>query len=100
MLAESTGSSCPASLATAANTSSGATPRAASVATRRNAACSSASRVRAARLSAFAIAVAKSSVKEARRDSLSADNGCSVDREPTIMTPQGRPWTMIGDPAT
>ncbi len=38
MLAESTGSSCPASSATAANTTSGGTPRATSVATRRKAA--------------------------------------------------------------
>jgi hypothetical protein len=41
----------------------------------------------AARLSALAIAVAKSSVKEARPDSVSG-NGCSLDREPTIMTPR------------
>ena len=42
----------------------GGMPRATSVATRRNAACSSASRASPARLSAFAIAVATSSVNE------------------------------------
>jgi hypothetical protein len=47
------------------------TPCATSVATRRNAACSSASRAREARLSVFAIAVATSSVKEASRASVS-----------------------------
>jgi len=59
---------------TAANSSSGGTPRATSIATRRNAACSSASRVR---LSAFAIAVAKSSVNEARRASVSVGSASS-----------------------
>jgi hypothetical protein len=40
MVAKSTGNSCPTSSATAANTFSGAAPRATSVATRRSADCS------------------------------------------------------------
>jgi hypothetical protein len=43
MAALPTGSSCPTSSVTAANSSSGGTPRATSVAMRRKAACSSAS---------------------------------------------------------
>ncbi len=79
------------------NTSSGAAPRATSVATRRSAACSSASRARAARLSVFAIAVATSSVKEARRVSVSGGSGCSRV-EPAKIIPHRRPSTMTGVP--
>ena len=95
MFAKSARNSCPTSSATAANTSSDAAPRATSVATRRNAACSSASRAREARLSAFAIAVATSSVNEASRASVSAGSSCSRV-EPAAITPHRPPSTMIG----
>ena len=65
----------------------GGTPRATSVATRRSAACSSASRATPARLSAFVIAIATSSVKEARRTSVSGGSRRSTV-EPTTITPQ------------
>ena len=52
----------PASAATAANTALGGSPRATSVATRRKAACSSATRRSSSRASAFASAVAISSL--------------------------------------
>jgi hypothetical protein len=51
--------------------------------------------VSSARFSAFEIAVATSSVKEARRASVSGPSDCS-SAEPAIMTPQRRPWTMMG----
>jgi hypothetical protein len=76
MAATSTGTSRANSSVTAANTCSGVAPCATSVATRRSAACSSASRARTARLTAFAIAVATSSVNEASRASVSAGS-CS-----------------------
>jgi hypothetical protein len=82
---------------TAEKISSGGTPCAASVATRRSAACSSASRVRAARDSAFAIAVATRSVKEASRASASGGSGCSV-LVPMASTPHRCPSTMTGVP--
>jgi hypothetical protein len=69
------------------------------VATRRSPACSCASRDRAARLSAFATAVATSSVKEASRVSLSSGSGCSRVDPPTIA-PHRFPSTMIGVPTT
>ena len=97
MLARSTGSSRPTSSATAANTSSGDTPRATNVATRRSAACSSASRARAARLSVFAIAVATNSVKEASRVSVSGGSGCSRV-EPAKIAPHRLPSTRSGVP--
>ncbi len=53
--------------------------------------------ISSARLSAFAIAVATSSVKEARRASVSAGSGCS-GRERAVITPQRRPSTMTGVP--
>jgi hypothetical protein len=74
----STASTRPTSSTTAANSSSGDAPRATSVATRRSAACSSANWARSARLSAFAIAVATSSVKDARRSSVSWGSGWGV----------------------
>ena len=65
----------PISSATAAKTSSGGVPRATSMATRRSAACSSASCSISVRASVFAIAVAIRSVKAARRSRVSAGNG-------------------------
>jgi len=97
MAAASTGTSRAYSSVTAANTCSGAAPRATSVATRRSAACSCASRARASRLSVFAIAVATSSVNETKRASVSAGNGCSRC-EATGIRPQSRPSTMTGVP--
>jgi hypothetical protein len=80
--------SCATSSVTAANTSSGGAPRATSVATRRNAACSRASRASPARLSAFAIAIAASSVNEARRASVSSGSGVSETRGHPDHAPQ------------
>ena len=97
MPTESTGSSRAASSVTAASTCFGAAPCATRVATRRNAACSSASRARAARLSALAIAVATSSVNEARRASVSGGRGCSRLVAAAIR-PHRCPSTMIGVP--
>ncbi len=97
MIANSTGSSCPTSSVTAANTSWEGTPRATKVATRRNAACSSATWASSARLSAFAIAVASSSVNEARRASTSGGSTCPSS-EPMTVTPHRRPSTTIGVP--
>jgi hypothetical protein len=90
-------SSRPTSSATAANTAGGGAARATSVATRRRAACSSASWRSSSRASAFAIAVAASSVNSEIRDSVSGGNGssCSVD---AAITPQVRPPTTIGQP--
>jgi hypothetical protein len=51
----------------------------------------------AARLSAFAIATANSSVKLAKRTTLSAGSDCSRV-EPAAITPHSRPSTMIGAP--
>ena len=51
-----------------------------------------------ARLSAFAIAVAKSSVNCARRVSVSAGSRGSNRIEPTVITPHRRPSTTIGVP--
>lgn len=70
---------------------------ASSVAIRRSTACSSASRARPARLSASAIAVANSSVKEVSRASVSDSSGSS-STDPTPTAPQTRPTTMIGAP--
>jgi hypothetical protein len=93
----STGNTRPTSSTTAANSSSGEVPCAASVATRRNAACSLASRPRPARLSAFAIAVANSSVNAAILDSVSAGSGRSCLVE-AFITPHRRWSTTIGAP--
>ena len=97
MFATSTRNSFPASSATAANASSGGAPAATSVATRRNAACSSASRASSARLSALAIAVATSSVKEARRPSVPAGSS-SWPLNATTMQPHTRPSALTGTP--
>ena len=51
----------------------------------------------AGRLSAFAIAVATSSVNEASRASVSAGSGSSAV-EAAVMTPHRRPSTTIGLP--
>src|SRR6266498_3649254 len=91
----SVSSSLPTSVATASKTSvDGASP-ATSVATRRNAACSSASRARDSRDSALAIAVATSSVKLSRRSSVS---GGSASLEFRVIAPQTRPSTTTGLP--
>jgi hypothetical protein len=98
MLAESTGSSCTTSSATAVNTSSAGAPRATSVATRRSAACSLASRAIPARLSAFEIAAASRSAKQARHASIPA-GGARFRLDPVSTTPQTWPSTMIGTAA-
>ena len=85
------------SSATAANTTSGETPSATSVATRRRAACSSAIRRSSERASAFAIAVATSSVNLPICDSVSGGKGSSLFFEAAI-TPHSRPATTIGQP--
>ena len=63
----------PTSAVTAAKTSSGGTPRATSVATRRSAACSSANPRNSTRACALAIAVATSSVSLRTRKALLRD---------------------------
>jgi hypothetical protein len=68
-----------------------------SVATRRSAACSPASRSISARASLFAIAVAMSSVNAPMRISVAAGSG-SCPEEPTAMTPHSRPATSTGTP--
>jgi hypothetical protein len=82
------------SFATAANTFSGRVPRATSVATRRSAACSSASLARLARFSVFEIAVATSS---ASRSSIWSGSGSRLLA--AAIQPQISPSTMIGAPA-
>jgi len=68
MSASSAPRTLPTSCVTAANTSAAGTPRATSVATRRNAACSSASTRSSSRLEAFALArVSASRVRRAAR---------------------------------
>src|SRR5437899_1479481 len=69
MLAKSTRSSCPTSSTTVANTSSGSVPRATSVATRRNAACSSASPPNPSPLNASPHPVAIATVTHTRHPS-------------------------------
>ena len=83
--------------ATAAKTRSGCTPRATSVATRRNAACSSAMRRNSARASALSIAVATSAVNRAIWASVSAPNGSSRVVE-AATTPRSCRVTVIGQP--
>ena len=95
--AQSAPSSCSTSAATASRTSLGETPRATNVATRRKAACSSAIRASSLRLSAFATAVATSSVNSTMRLSVSSGRGRSV-LELTAKTPHSRPSTVIGAP--
>ena len=65
----------PTAAATATKSSLGGTPRATSVATRRSAACSSASRASWSCASVLEIAVATSSVNSARRSSVSVGQG-------------------------
>ena len=98
MFATSTRNSRPASSATAANASSGGAPAATSVATLRNAACCSASRASEARLSVFAIAVATSSVNEARRVSVSAGSRGSWPMNAMTMQPHSWLSTLTGTP--
>ena len=86
-----------ASSATFANTSAGGASLATRVATRRSAACSSASRCRPSRACAFETAVATSSVKAAMRVSASRGSG-STTRVAAISAPQRLPSTRIGAP--
>jgi hypothetical protein len=87
----------PTSSATAAKTSDSGDSRATSVARRRSAACSSASRWSSSRAWTFDTAVATSSVKRAMRPSMSSGNGPGP-LEPAKLTPQVRPSTWIGTP--
>ena len=82
---------------TASKTALGWAPCATSVATRRSAACSSASRATSARASAFAIAVAIRSVNWPMRDSVSAGSEVFSVLAAT-MAPHSRPSTTIGVP--
>jgi hypothetical protein len=91
------------SSATAEYNSDGGVPRATRVATRRNAACCSASTLsssrlacNSARVAALAIAVATRSAKSPMRASVSAGSGSGAD-EPTIAAPHTDPSTMIGN---
>jgi hypothetical protein len=85
--------------ATIAKTGLGsASPRAASVATRRSAACSSAMRRSSARASALVTAVASSSVNRWIRNSVPAGNAF-VLLEDAATTPHRCPSTMIGQPS-
>lgn len=54
---------------------------------------------RCEQLSAFAIAIATSSVNDASRASAPVGSGFSADREPTTMRPHRLPSTMTGVPA-
>jgi hypothetical protein len=85
-----------ASSATAANTASGCGSRATSVATRRSAACESASRLSASRLSALATAPPTSSANAVSRGSVHFGSGSP--RELAAIIPQTRPSTTIGAP--
>ena len=71
--------------------------RAINVATRRSAACSSASACNLWWALAFEIAVAISSVKSSRRASVSAGNGSSL-LDVAVITPQVRPSIETGTP--
>ena len=86
--------SAPTSAATAARTCSGWASRAARVATRRSAACSSAIRPSVARASALVIAVATNSINADMRCSVSEGNRSR--RLPTTRPPQTCPPTTIG----
>jgi len=90
-------SSRPASAVMAANTSSGGTARATSVATRRSAACSPANPRSSPRACALATAVATSSVNPASCASVSAGSSSSWVNA-TTMTPHSRPSMLIGTP--
>ena len=96
--ARSVASSRPASSATAPNTSSGGVPLATSVATRRSAACSSASARNSSRAWALPIAVETSSVNPASWCSIPAGSPSSRT-DATVITPHSRPSTLIGAPA-
>src|ERR671914_1878 len=91
----STSNTCATSRATAEKTGSGGWFEATSIATRRSAACSSARRSTAMRDSAFAIAVATSSVKSLSRASVSAGSGSRRGQRSTIAPPRC-PSTTIG----
>ena len=88
----------PTAIATASKTSVEGASRATSVATCLRAACSSASSVSSSRLSAFAIAVAISSVNAARRASVWGGSGSSLCCRPTATMPHTLPSTTIGAP--
>ena len=96
-IVKSTSSSRPTSSATTANTASGDTPPATSVATRRSAACSSAWLRSSTRACALAIAVPTSSVNPASRASVPAGS-CSSQVDIALMSPHSRPSTLIGAP--
>ena len=85
------------SAATAVNTSPGGTASATSIATRLSAACSAATCFSALRASAFAMAMATSSVNAPIRSSIPAGSGPGPE-EPTDITPQSRPSTTTGVP--
>jgi hypothetical protein len=87
----------PISSAIAVNTSACDASRATSVATRRRAACSRASRATSARVSALAIDVLTRSVNCATRASVSGASGPGCF-EWTARAPQTRPATTIGQP--
>ena len=87
--------SASSSSATAANTWGAGDSCATSVATRRSAACSSASRSTSVRASMLAIAVSSRPANFAIRSSVSGGGGRSPFQL-AVMTPQRRPWTVIG----
>jgi len=82
---------------TAAHIASDSTPRATRVAIRLSAACSAATRSSACRASAFATAVATSSVNWPRRATDRSGIG-SGSVEIAMITPHNRPSTLIGVP--
>ena len=82
---------------TGSNTAAGSAPPATRVATRRNAACSSAIRRSSSRASALSTAVATSSVNRAICDSVPVGNGSSRLVEAAI-TPHSCPATVMGHP--
>ncbi len=93
--ARSLWTSRPSSSATASKMAAGDAPSATRVATRRSAACSSATNRSSSRAWALAIAVATSSVKLASRSSVPGGESSPV-LEPTLMSPHSRPSTEIG----
>ncbi len=97
MCAAATPSSRPTSRATAAKSAAGGTPRATSVATRRRAACSSASRVYSSRVAVFEKAAPISAENSARRSSMPGGGGAS--QRHVAITPQTSPSTSSGAPA-
>ena len=91
-------SSRPSSPTTASKMSPGGAACATSVATRRSAACSSASRASCSRVALLEIAVATSSVISASRSSTPSGSGVPFAIS-TLMWPQVSPSTTIGAPA-